>query len=156
MVFRPGFGRITTIAYRNGILAADTQAEAGGWIVPGEVGKIRRIDADTVAAVTGDWGCIEPWLKWYAGDRSSPYDLGEDSRIILAHARDGLTIYQGKGWFKVTAPFAAWGSGWPAAVAAMHMGADAKRAIEVAMLCDPSTGGEVQVVPVRSAVARAA
>lgn len=147
---------MTTIAYRDGILAADMQAEAAGWIVPGGTKKLFRLKDGDVVGVTGDWACLQPWVAWHTGDRREPfYDLGENSRVIRAHSK-GLVIYEGKGWFHFDGPFGAWGSGWPAAVAAMHMGADAKRAIEVAMLCDPSTGGDVQVMPVREVAVRAA
>ena len=141
---------MTTIAYRNGVLAADTQAENCGWVIPGGARKIRRINSDTAAAICGDWALFEPWLHWQCGDDDKPFDLGENTRIILANAAEGVTVYEGRGWFKFDGPFGAWGSGWPAAVAAMHMGADAKRAVEIAALCDPSTGGDVQVMAVAS------
>lgn len=139
---------MTTIAYRNGIIAADTQGEVNGWLIPGSASKLRRVSPNAVAGFTGDWANFEPWLVWYAGDRSQPFDIGENSRVIVACAMHGVTIYEGKGWFRFTGPFGAWGSGWPPAVAAMHMGADAKRAVEIAALVDPSTGGDVQTMQV--------
>ena len=40
----------------------------------------------------------------------------------------------------------AWGSGYQYAIGAMKAGADARRAVEVAIDCDVETGGRVQTV----------
>jgi hypothetical protein len=139
---------MTTIAYRNGVIAADTQGENAGWITPGRSNKLRLVKPGVVAGITGEYERFESWLAWYNGDQREPFDLGDQTRIVLATS-DGATVYEGKGWFRHDGAFGAWGSGWPAAVAAMHMGADAKRAIEIAAMLDTNTGGEIVAMEVR-------
>lgn len=43
-------------------------------------------------------------------------------------------------------PFFAIGSGCQAALAAMHMGASAEKAVQIASLVDPYTGGEIETI----------
>jgi hypothetical protein len=139
---------VTTIAWDGKSIAADTQMESSGWIVPAKGKKLRKLSPGVVAAIVGDYEKFEPFLHWFERKEifGDPFDLGEDARVIVATAAPCVTVYEGKGWFRLAAPFLAWGSGWPAAVAAMHMGADARRAVEIAAMVDPSTSSDVEEI----------
>lgn len=137
---------MTTVAYRAGVLAADRQTGENGWINPFGVEKVFAIAGQKVAAVTGDYAeavKLVDWLRVPKGERPS---LGDNSRVIVLDGRDKLTVYEGGWFFGIQAEYAAWGSGMPAATAALIMGADARRAVEVASMVDESTSSEIDCV----------
>jgi len=51
--------------------------------------------------------------------------------------------YAGGAYTEDVSTFCAWGSGMPCALAALHMGASAAKAVSVAAVVDTSTGGNV-------------
>ncbi len=134
---------MTTVAYRDGVLAADSRMTANGWIVPDEARKIRRISDGSVCAVTGNLAAAIRFVDWLDAGRIGERPPLADSRVVRMNLTDTLTIYEGEGEFTVTPAFTAFGTGMPAAIAAMHMGADARRAVEIAALVDADTGGPV-------------
>jgi 20S proteasome alpha/beta subunit len=132
---------MTTIAYRDGVLASDSRFIVNGWKQPYPAKKLFRMNDGTVCAVTGDYAVSVALVRWLDSDQkeASP-SLGEGGRVIHL-IRDGeITVYEMSGSFEVRAEFAAWGSGSPAAHAAFHMGADAVKAVEIASLVDDGTG----------------
>lgn len=135
---------MTTIAFRDGVLAADSRFMIGGWKQPYPAKKLFRMADGTVCGVTGDYAVSVAYVEWLDGNRTEPApNLGEGGRVIHL-AKDGaITIYEQTGSFQVEPEFAAWGSGSPAAHAALHMGADAAKAVEIAALVDDNTGGPV-------------
>ena len=101
-----------------------------------------------VAAVTGyycDAVRLVNWLKEPVGERPS---LNANARVIVLRSQDKLTIYEGSGFADIVAEYAAWGSGMPSAVAAMIMGADARRAVEVASMLDGSTSSDIDAISI--------
>lgn len=142
---------MTTIAYRNGVLAGDRQCGINGWINPYSVPKLFSLGQSAghaIAAVTGDYQDALRLIEWFRqpfGDRPK---LGDNSRVIILRARDELTIYEGAGSFDIETEFAAWGSGMPAATAALIMGATARRAVEVAAMLDEGTSADIDVLPI--------
>jgi ATP-dependent protease HslVU (ClpYQ) peptidase subunit len=141
---------MTTVAYRNGIMAADTMALRGS--IPRICKKLYRL-GDTIIGLAGnlsdglvfiDWWerghDIADWpiFHMYRGNEDAP----DISALVLT--ADGLDL-----WTEHAQPipilddFFAIGSGTAAAMAAMHMGADPIRAVEIAMLVDYSTGGDI-------------
>lgn len=136
---------MTTIAYRDGILAADSRGMASGWIRPNPARKLRRVESvygDWIVGICGEYARLEPFIKWLAAgpDRGTMPDMDSSTAIVLG--RDGgLTVYEDGGHFSLDpAGYHAWGTGWPPAVAALHMGATAERAVEIAALVDNCTG----------------
>ncbi|MFC3072354.1 hypothetical protein [Shinella pollutisoli] len=135
---------MTTVAYRDGVLAADSRFMVNGWKQPHPAKKLFRMKDGAVCAVTGDYAISVEFVRWLDGDRAQPApQLGDMGRVIHM-AKDGtLTIYEMSGSFEVSCEFTAFGSGSPAAQAAMYMGADAIKAVEIAALLDDATGGNV-------------
>lgn len=133
---------MTTITYRDGVVAADTRMVAGGWIGAGSARKIFRMQNGGVCAVTGDLAIGTTFIDWFDGDKANPRpSLGDDCRVI-SFRNNKITVHEGGGSFEMEgSAFYAWGSGAPAALAAMHLGADAMKAVEVASIVDPYTGG---------------
>jgi 20S proteasome alpha/beta subunit len=135
---------VTTIAYRAGVLAAaDTRSMNGGWINHYTAEKLFRLPDGSIAGVCGTYAEAVRFVRWLQSGEVQPAPDLPESTIIRLHRDGSLTLYEASASFKVTVDFAAWGSGSPAANAAMYMGASAERAVEVAALLDDSTGGPV-------------
>lgn len=138
---------MTTIAYRRGKLAADSRATVNGWIQHGtSIDKMFRLQDGGVAAITGDTAKGMELVQWLQSggesQRPSP-DLGDDAQVIRMLPDGLLRIYEAAAYYDLDVPFAAWGSGMPPALAALHMGADPIQAVRVAALIDPCTGGDI-------------
>lgn len=137
---------MTTIAYRNDTLSADSRSVRHGWIAQDFPQKIRRLKDGTVAAFTGDIGPGEEGIVWLEKGRPEPQPDFDD--VTLLHMREPgvLHIYEGKGCAEFRGPYCAYGSGYPAAMVALHLGCDAERAVQLAAMVDPNTGGEITIL----------
>jgi hypothetical protein len=139
---------MTTVAYRDGVLAADTLSVSAG--IPCRCTKLFRLEDGSVCGFAGNvdaWRLFLAWLR-HGGEPPKFTDKDRESFHALVMHPDGRVDE----WeservaIPLEDPFYAIGSGSKAAVAAMHMGADAARAIEIAKLCDADTGGPVMVM----------
>lgn len=137
---------MTTIAFRNGIVASDSSAENNGWVAGHSVAKMRRGAIGDVYAVTGN--LAESWSAIDLIDKGESPKLSEDCRVVRFHPNGSITVYEGVGSFPVECEYTAFGSGSPVALAAMMMGASAQRAVEIAISLDPYTGGSVVTMSV--------
>ena len=137
---------MTTIAVRNGVIAADSTINDGGLHV-GRVVKLHRISCGVMAGA-GDWieiMMIRDWLDERGpGDKSPPEQLkGSKASILLLCNNGRLLCYEGQSGFEIEAPFQAIGSGSSIALGAMAAGASAERAVEIACEFDTTSGGPV-------------
>ena len=133
---------MTCIAYRNGVLAADSQ-ETDGNNIKTPCQKLFRIaKGKNRGHIVGTQGASFSgmvFVDWYSGDRpempSSERDLidGDDGFGILILTPQGL--YEADKSCRpvpVSAPFYAVGDGAGIAIGAMEMGASAKQAVQAA------------------------
>lgn len=150
---------MTTIAYRNGVIAADSQTtvdtEAGGARYFKCIKLFRKIvkhasthEEEVVLATAGESFSSLVFVDWYGSGKDAPEILvhGEADFTVLALTKDGLFEYDK--WCrgeKIAEPFYAIGSGAKAALGAMHAGVSAKRAVEIACMVDPYTRAPVTV-----------
>jgi ATP-dependent protease HslVU (ClpYQ) peptidase subunit len=134
---------VTTIAYRWGVMAADSQSMCGGWINRYAAEKLFRLPDGGVAGVAGTFAEAVAFVKWLQDGEVGDRPALTESTVIRMRKDGTLTIYEQNASFDLTTEFGAWGSGSPAANAAMYMGADAARAVEIAALLDDSTGGKI-------------
>lgn len=133
---------MTTIAYRDGIIAADGLATRNGIIVERAGEKLQRLPNGHVVGVTGEVHRRQLFVEWYLDQSKERPDLSETSVMVLTEK--GLFEYEGKcGFSQIHDKFTAWGSGSPAAMAAMQMGASAYEAVRVASEVDIYTGGAI-------------
>ncbi len=125
---------MTVIAFRDGVLAADTQCTFNG-VLEGRVIKIAKRKT-VLAAVCGKAPQARAFLDWFrTGMKGDCPNLGtaEDNAWGFIYPADDQVL-----WFKpggledFRTPFHATGSGSDYAMGAMGMGADAVRAVEVA------------------------
>lgn len=147
---------MTTIAYRDGILAADSWAtfntEAGGsrrHLCTKLYRKRITEGKKTFDVVLGTAGESTPallFVDWYGSGKPIP-------EMLIHHGGDfSVLILTPKGLFEadmmcrpdlILEPFYAVGSGAKAALAAMHCGKSAIEAVRIAAKLDPYTGGRI-------------
>lgn len=134
---------MTTIAWRPGIIAADTLATAGE-SREGELGKIAK-RGPVLAAATGCSMASRRFIDWFLGGMSGEPDMGEEASGFL-FIDDTIIWFTHKGHCAMCAPFYSAGSGDHFARGALAMGASPREAVAVAMRFDISTGGRIQVL----------
>jgi hypothetical protein len=153
---------VTTIAYKNGVLAADSLINYGTFSngevnkihvlsMPVECGKrVRRV----MMAVSGLMWVLEPMIEWIEGGATQD----EVPHCLLAAAEqfsclmidDEGTVWEfNNGFFlKCGVEYHAIGSGMMFAIGAMAAGIDAPEAVAAAMKHDKATGGAITVCTV--------
>lgn len=137
---------MTTIAYRKGVLAADTRMIQGSAII-GNVTKIVRRDDGALAGGAGDLAWVQAFHRWFmAGEEGDPPILEDGSKGLIVRRRKPVEMFEPGGTVEWKPPYLAIGSGKEFALGAMFAGASAIEAIKAAMAFDPGTGGEVMVL----------
>jgi hypothetical protein len=141
---------MTTIAYRSGTLAADSQIAYSNYL-NGQRPKITQCGRFHVALAGKAWlrRPLEEWLAAGADEANVPVELMENQAEFscLIVDDDGVMLTFDRGYLlPVDAPYAAIGSGMFFAMGAMAHGASAEEAVAAAMAHDKNTGGPITVV----------
>lgn len=140
---------MTTIAYKDGVIAYDGLFTAGGTIVYDDVDKRRERDGVSFFG-TGGSGEIDELIGAYFGKAI----VGEcNASAMVLHGDDLILIgyLDGKVWkmpLQADKPYAI-GSGSDHAFTALDMGATAYQAVEMAAKRDTSTGGLIRTMNIR-------
>lgn len=139
---------MTTIAYRNGVMAADRLVSNGGGGRAGHQTKIARGPKGTIGGMAGRMEEGFLFARWVENDCEGDPPPLSDSADGIVLLPNGLLCYVGeKGCLcPVEAEFAAVGSGEAYAIGAMAHGASAAEAIEIAIQFDTGSGGGVDVL----------
>lgn len=142
---------MTTVAYRAGVMAADSRitedSEAGGTRL-GKCEKLYR-KADAIIGLAGESEPGLVFLDWYGSGKEAPEILvhGEADFSALVLTDKGLFSYgrwcRGE---KVLNKFWAIGSGAKAALAAMECGAGAVEAVRIACKVDPYSAPPIRAM----------
>lgn len=146
---------MTTICYRDGILAGDTRAYSGDKQPIGHKIKIAQARQSSGAVVsfgisTPHPGFSEEIRHWVANDRSPDAEPpgGRDFNMLLIDEQGDVYFYassfvpSGPLW----ADYYAIGSGAEYALGAMAHGATAREAVEAAAQLDVWTGAPIQFI----------
>lgn len=147
---------MTVIAWDGRTLAADKRGTVAGMAYA--VTKLHRV-RDGLIAFSGGGAHAAELLQWFNGDRNtSTYPRrGDDDGAGTIHIdQDGrIFMYAAASPFPelIEAPFFARGAGRDYAMAAMHLGCDARRAVEVACVFDIGCGNGVDALELRPAAA---
>lgn len=152
---------MTVIAYRSGILAADsresTEGEAGGisYTTCEKLFRKRVGRRDVLIGTAGGSYLGMVFVDWYQG-RSTKFseppavlrdaDLAEDFEILLVEEHGVYTVNHLCRPVKIIEPFAAIGCGRKAALALMHHGASARKAVELTCRVDPLCGFPIRTM----------
>lgn len=141
---------MTTIAYKDGVLASDTLAVYGGNARESSAAqKIMRGRDGSLYAVTGDFGVVHAYASKLArGEIPDP--LPKDCGRVIHVAKSGkITVHESGGKYPLGTKVFAYGSGSDAARGAMLMGATSARAVRVASKIDVFTGGNIRTLKLK-------
>lgn len=140
---------MTTIAFKDGILAADSCATVSGdqsGDIKAQCKKLyRKTTADgrqVIIATAGDSFPGIAFVDWYGSGKEPPERIADSDFTVLILV-DGA-LYESDGWClleEVVSPYYAIGSGRKCAMAAMACGKTAIEAVEIAAMFDPYTAG---------------
>lgn len=127
---------VTTIAYRDGVLAADSQVTAGD-IYRGNARKVFAVNTSvgrTLVAASGSRGAAEAFRTWIREGGEKPEIHKDDTLLGIVVRPDGTVEVWNERLAKqpVVAPFVAAGSGNEIAMGAMGAGASAEEAVKIA------------------------
>lgn len=140
---------MTTIAYKDGIIAYDGRCTAGGTIVYDDFDKLREREGVRFIGA-GSTNDINELVDAYFGQEIN----GDcDARLMVIEAEALMLIGHSDGrlWkspLVFDRPYAV-GSGSDHALTAMDMGATAYQAVEIAMKRDSCTGGKIRTITVK-------
>lgn len=136
---------MTTIAYKDGVLAADTLITANGMIC-GYAKKIWRAGRLLIGGAGSD-AVTNTFRDWVKDGMSGDHPLKKDIGNLFIVKPDGLTVmWCDDGPFLMKETFWALGSGEEVAMGAMAAGASARKAVQLACARDTRSGGDVTVL----------
>lgn len=143
---------MTTIAYRDGVLAADTGSSAG-WYREGLFPKIVK-NGPILGGASGGAAIAQRFCDWITGGCVGLPDMGDpkggDGHQAVGYlfTPDGIVIRFDPGLppMATRVPYYAQGSGGLLALGAMAHGATAEEAVRVAMRHDIGSFGDVTVL----------
>jgi hypothetical protein len=132
---------MTTVAVRDNTMVCDSRM-VGGFI--GRSHKVLRGESILVGWC-GDAVAGYAFAEHVAGlAEEKPHNGGDDSIDLLVLKKNKIWLVDNRlRWLPIPQKYYAIGSGSQAAMVAMHMGATAKEAVEMAKLVDECTGGRV-------------
>lgn len=142
---------MTVIAWDGRSVAADSLVTFGGYISPNRAQKIILL-RDFAYGITGFCGWFHAWIAWHeAGadpaktpDASVPPD--RSGNFLVFQGQDAFCCSKEMPYLQKAGAPDAWGAGCDFAIGAMRAGADARRAVEIAVACSSSCGGEIDAI----------
>lgn len=138
---------MTTVAWRGGVMAADTMMTFGSTLIDGRI-KIARRDDGALIGAAGLCGRSEAFRAWALGGEVGNAPDMKDSTGIIVEPDGAVRVFDGEenGSYTIRPPYFAIGSGTDHALGAMFAGASAETAVRAAILHDKSSGGAVTVI----------
>lgn len=138
---------MTTIVYRDGVMAADSRAYAGNKQPVGTKVKIYRLaDGSLFGASSSKVGQCDKFRR-IVEEHGVNANLKEAVLVqaIVVKLDGSIFYFNDEDAFSgpISAPFISIGSGEQYAYGALMMGADAVKALEIASCCDVWTGGPI-------------
>lgn len=131
---------MTTVAYRNGVMAADSSCHADGTSTYG-VRKLFRLNDGSIIGFAGSltgWLKFLDWLDNDGADEDRP--SGQDVSAIRVSPKGRVTLYESGVAIRPRAgKYFAIGSGLDVALGAMCVGASATAAVRAAVKHDLGT-----------------
>ena len=139
---------MTTIAYREGMIASDSQVTSGN-VFDCTSEKIARNERGDIAGASGCLVFSQAFLDWFQGGEKGELPKCPDEAeafIVRNAAPERVECFDNRGQCVVSAPYYAVGSGKRVALGAMAFGADAIQAVNCAIKHDIYTGGTVDTL----------
>ncbi len=144
---------MTSIAYRDGIMAADSTVWRGQGATIKMITRPKILRLPTgLFACCGDSQEIEVWREFLGNTISKPDPFEKDTGFSCLWAKPDGTVLQcwwKLVWVKITSPFVAIGASENFMYGALHAGASAEQAVQLAIDHTDGAGGKVQVERVK-------
>jgi len=135
---------VTTIAYRDGVLAGDSRVTNGDLICPETVTKVIKLPNGSLLGCAGTLRDVFELRNALVEKHPLP-DLKKVTALLIT-PDEQLWSYDRTTWNEMDAPYYAIGSGEQFALAALWMGADAVQAVKCGIHFDKNSGGRVRTV----------
>jgi 20S proteasome alpha/beta subunit len=137
---------MTTIAYKGGVMAADSLATCNG-MRDSMALKVRRVGPLLIGGA-GTAATCERFVDWVRKGMHglSPWDGNEGGNSFIVLPDDTIVVFGQSGPWRVKSDFYAMGSGEQIALGAMAHGATAEQAVEHAIRFDIHSGGPIRTV----------
>lgn len=138
---------MTVIAWDGRMLAADRLASYNGH--KRSATKIFRLDSQRLVAFAGTAPIAHAVLAWLRDSerKIEAFPKSADTHAFVVHRDGHAECYEGEAHpVPVLEPFFASGAGRDYALAAMHLGYDARRAVEVACALDIYCGNGIDTL----------
>lgn len=139
---------MTTIAYRDGVLAGDSRVSCGDMVVDNKAVKVHRIRGNRLLGWAGKVEDAERLKLALRKKETPPANLDVDA--IMVHMVNGapmIQLFEGNLWVTQKGqPYYAIGSGAPYALGAMDAGATAQEAASIGSKRDVASGGKIRSV----------
>lgn len=142
---------MTTIAYRSGVLAGDSQATDDQLWSANKIHRVQTSAGELLVGLAGNVYAGLVFIEWLKDQRSRKPDLvNEDFEGIVVAETGRVTIWTSSlvGW-RPRGKFFAIGSGAQSAMGAMHAGKSAIDAVKIACKVDPYTRWPVRSLRLR-------
>lgn len=132
---------MTTIVYRNGVMACDSRAYSGGSMPIGSKSKIERLDDGTLLGVSSTIpGGAEAIRQWYKDGMPKDCNYNLPDRFSLLVAKLNGSIFMANDNLMISGPlmgeYFAIGSGSEYALGAMAAGLGPEQAVKIACELD--------------------
>lgn len=143
---------MTTIAFREGVLASDSRcvAEGAGITSGPKIFRVKVKRSEHLVAAAGWHPSILMFVEWYKtrdrdlANRIHTQCTGDKSfEAVIWTGRKLLSCDESLMLDEETEPYMAFGSGAPHAITAMDCGKSAADAVRLAAKRDPNTGGRI-------------
>jgi ATP-dependent protease HslVU (ClpYQ) peptidase subunit len=135
---------VTCVAYREGVIAADSMSVVEDIKMDNEVKVCKR--KGHLFGLAGDaMPPMDMAISWYFKKNRGKLYPYKFSLLVITPDLKVFDIDQNNGTVPITAPFYAVGSGAAYAIGAMEAGAGAEQAVQAAIKWCPTVGGKVVV-----------
>lgn len=135
---------MTTLAIKDGVVAADTLILMNDTILQEPVDKVFKLSNGNLIGCAGNYVDLLLFFDYLEGvtDEKSLEGVQERSSLIYVD-KEGISLYD-SGHLIPVGKVGAYGSGSQFAYSALLMGASPREAVEVACKLDPYSGGEIR------------
>jgi ATP-dependent protease HslVU (ClpYQ) peptidase subunit len=140
---------MTTIAYRDGVLASDSRLTFVDYVCTDKCIKVWALPDGTLFGASGDNEGGLALLKSLRAGEPMKTEVDSDFTAIRILPKGQIFITEGKLWDRWPERFVAIGSGGKYALAAMRSGADAVTAVKAGIALDIYSGGRIQQVKLK-------
>jgi hypothetical protein len=141
---------MTTIAYRDGIMAGDTLVADEEVRFPCHERKVHRLSDGSLVGLCGDLAQTQAFLGWLRAGMPGDCPPFDKSDAVIARPGRALIFCEG-GRFSTLAevPYVALGSGRLLALGCLWHGGSAAEAVRAGIAHDIASGGKVHTVRLR-------